>query len=132
MMEFALEPINASMPFLAAAPKLTLENVLLLASGIFCVGVYGILSRQNVLVLLMCVELILNAANLALVGFGRALVTSTLGNVAGAQAASTSHAFVVMVLAVAAAEAAVGLAILLVAYRKWRTVRVGDISSLSG
>lgn len=107
---------------------LSLRNALLLAAGIFCVGVYGVLSRQNVLVILMCVELMLNGANLALVAFGRAFLPLA----DGAAKAGQSQAFVVMVLAVAAAEAAVGLAILLAAYRRWRTISAGEIHLLSG
>jgi NADH:ubiquinone oxidoreductase subunit K len=108
--------------------SLSLEHVLFIASAIFCVGIYGVLTRQNVLVILMCVELILNGANLALVAFGRAF----LAGPDGASAAKLSQAFVVMVLAVAAAEAAVGLAILLAAYRRWRTTNAGEINLLKG
>jgi len=111
------------------ALELSLQNVLLIASAIFCVGVYGVLSRRNVLVILMCVELMLNGANLALVAFARATVHRLPE---GAPRANESHVFVVMVLAVAAAEAAVGLAILLAAYRRWHTADVGKINLLSG
>ena len=121
---------GAVLPLLVAQ-ELSLSNVLILAAGIFCVGVYGVLSRQNLLVLLMCVELILNGANLAIVAFGRALAEQPNPEGVGA-AAGHSHAFVVIVLAVAAAEAAVGLAIVLAVYRKWRTIHGGEISSLSG
>ncbi len=111
---------------LLAGPALSLENVLLIALGIFSIGVYGVLSRQNVLVVLMCLELMLNGANLALVGFARAYLPQDPGSANGSQA------FVVMVLAVAAAEAGVGLAILLAAYRRFRTANSGEISELSG
>ena len=122
-----------STPVLALL-ELSLKNVLLIASAIFCVGVYGVLSRQNVLVILMCVELILNGANLALVAFGRAMLQAAPGASASelASKANVSHAFVVMVLAVAAAEAAVGLAILLAVYRRFRTTNAGEINLLSG
>jgi len=121
-------------PPVLAVLELSLKDVLLLAAGIFSVGVYGILSRQNVLVLLMCVELILNSANLALVAFGRAWLQSSGGAAPAelAAKANTSHVFVVIVLAVAAAEAAVGLAILLTVYRRWRTTNAGEIHLLSG
>jgi len=107
-----------------------LKEALLLASAIFSVGVFGVLSRQNVLVILMSVELMLNGANLALVALGRAFLAEK--GTAGPRAASLAQVFVVMVLAVAAAEAAVGLAILLAAYRRWRTANAGEISGLSG
>jgi NADH-quinone oxidoreductase subunit K len=121
-------------PPLLALLELSLKNVLLVASAVFCVGVYGVLSRQNVLVILMCVELILNGANLALVAFGRAMLQAPPGTPTGelASRANVAHVFVVMVLAVAAAEAAVGLAILLAVYRRWRTTNAGEIHLLSG
>lgn len=108
--------------------QLTLDNVLLIASAIFCVGVYGILSRQNVIVILMCVELMLNAANMALVGLGRAALSMN------PEPASPNmpQIFVIMVLAVAAAEAGVGLAILLAVFRKWRTTSAGELHLLKG
>lgn len=108
---------------------LTLEHALFLASGIFCIGVYGVLSRQNVLVILMCIELMLNGANLAIVALGRSMAAATPS---GPVVANQSQAFVVVVLAVAAAEAGVGLAILLAAYRRWRTVKAGEINLLKG
>ena len=111
---------------LLAGPGLSLENVLLIALGIFCIGVYGVLSRRNILVILMCLELMLNGANLALVAFARAYLPQDPSGANGSQA------FAVMVLAVAAAEAGVGLAILLAAFRRFRTADSGDISLLSG
>ncbi len=121
-----------SLPILLIS-ELSLRNVLLLAAMIFCVGVYGVLSRQNVLVVLMSLELVLNAANLTLVAFGRAILYQPpqIG-MDMARSANVAHVFVMIVLAVAAAEAAVGLAILLAVYRKWRTIRAGDLHELSG
>jgi NADH-quinone oxidoreductase subunit K len=107
---------------------LTLEQALLLASAIFSIGVYGILSRQNLLVILMCVELMLNSVNLALVAFGRA----ALGSEPLPSQPNLAQVFVVMVLAVAAAEAGVGLAILLAVFRRWRTTNAGEIDLLKG
>ena len=101
---------------------LSLDSVLLLSCAVFCIGVYGILSRQNVLVILMCIELMLNSVNLALVAFGRSMLTA-----ATTTEPHISQVFVMMVLAVAAAEAGVGLAILLAVFRRWRTTNAGEL-----
>jgi NADH-quinone oxidoreductase subunit K len=84
----------------------------LLSAFVFAVGMYGVLTRDNAVVILMCVELMLNAGNLNLVAFG-----VMFGDVAG-------QAFVLFALAVAAAEVAVGLGIILLVYREHGTVDV--------
>lgn len=108
--------------------SLNLETVLLFTTGIFCIGVYGVLSRQNLIVILMCIELMLNSVNLALVAFGRAALAGNSEPISP----NMPQIFVIMVLAVAAAEAGVGLAILLAVFRKWRTTNVGEIDLLRG
>ena len=95
-------------------PSLTLSAVL------FCIGVMGVLFRRNILIIFMCVELMLNAANLSLVAFGRAL-----GSMDG-------QVLVFFALAVAAAEVAVGLAIIIDLFRKKGTVDVEQVSLLRG
>ena len=105
---------------------LSLSFCLYIAAGLFAIGVYGVLSRQNLIVILMSLELMLNAVNLALVAFGRAFLTAKPIDPSGPQV------FVMMVLAVAAAEAAVGLSILLAIFRKWRTTHAGEIDLLKG
>ena len=85
---------------------------LLLSAFVFSVGLYGVLTRENAIVIVMCVELMLNAGNINLIAFAAAT-----GDVAG-------QAFVLFALAVAAAEVAVGLGILLVLYRRYGTVNV--------
>jgi NADH:ubiquinone oxidoreductase subunit K len=106
--------------------KLDLGAPLYLSAALFAVGVYGVLSRQNLIIILMSLELMLNAVNLSLVAFGRAFLTRESIDPSGPQV------FVVIVLAVAAAEAAVGLSILLAVYRKWRSTNSGDINMLKG
>lgn len=108
--------------------ELSLDNVLLVSAAIFCVGVYGVLSRQNLLIILMCIELILNSVNIALVALGRAALSGPVPP----ENPNMAQIFVIMVLAVAAAEAGVGLAILLAVFRKWRTTNAGDLQLLSG
>jgi len=86
---------------------------------LFALGVAGVLLRRNAIVIFMCVELMLNAANLAFVALAQSL------GVAG-------QIFVLFVMAVAAAEAAVGLAIILAIYRHKQTVDLQNINLLKG
>lgn len=89
---------------------------------LFSIGLGGVLVRRNAVVILMCVELMLNAANLALVAFSRRLgLVDERGSV-----------FVVFVLVIAAAEVAVGLAIVLAAYRNRPTVDVDELQRMRG
>ena len=83
-------------------------------------GVAGVLIRRNVLIILMCVELMLNAANLNLVAFAR-----HSGTVAG-------QAFALLVMGLAAAEVAIGLALVVALYRKKDTIQVDQINLLKG
>jgi len=95
--------------------QIGLNHYLFLASALFCIGVIGVLTRRNALVIFMCVELMLNAANLAFIAFAY-----YLGDIAG-------HGFVFMVMVVAASEVAVGLAIILSLFRNKETVNLDDI-----
>jgi NADH-quinone oxidoreductase subunit K len=94
------------------------ENVLYLAAALFCVGVVGVACRRNVLVMLLAVEIMLNAANLAFVAFSR-----VHGNLDG-------QVFVFFAMAIAAAEVAVGLAIVIAVYRLRRTADADAASDL--
>ncbi len=96
-----------------------LDHYVFLASAVFIIGVVGFLVRRNVLVQLMSIELMLNAVNLALVAFNRVH-----------QSSATGQLFAFFVIAVAAAEAAVGLAILLVFYRLRSSVNSDDADAL--
>jgi len=93
---------------------------LLVAAALFCIGAYGVLSRRNAIAILMGVELMLNAVNINLVAFWRYLAPQ---NMAG-------QAFAAFVFVVAAAEAAVGLAIIIAVYRNRRSVIVEDVDVL--
>jgi NADH-quinone oxidoreductase subunit K len=100
---------------------ITLTYVLVLSGILFSIGVAGIfLNRKNVIVLLMCIELMLLAVNFNFVAFSR-----FLGNISG-------QVFVFFILTVAAAEAAIGLAILVVLFRERSTIDVEDLDSLQG
>lgn len=100
--------------------ELMLNQFLLLGSALFCIGVYGVLARRNAVTVLMSVELILNAVNINLLAYG-ALHTDIDGAV-----------FALFVIAVAAAEVGVGLAIILNIYRNRRSVDFNEIDAMSG
>lgn len=95
-----------------------LEHVIALSAILFAIGTVGALSRRNLVVILMSIELMLNAANLAFVGFARAW------------AQVDGHIFVLMVIVVAAAEVAVGLGIVIALFRNRESVNVEDVSLL--
>jgi NADH:ubiquinone oxidoreductase subunit K len=93
---------------------------LLVAAGMFALGVYGALARRNAVAILMSIELMLNAVNLNLVAFWRYIAPESLNG----------QAFAIFVFAVAAAEAAVGLALIISIYRNRETVVAEDINML--
>ena len=93
---------------------------LLLAAILFGIGLVGVLTKRNALIVMMCVELMLNAANLNFIAFAR-----HNGSVSG-------QAFALLVMGFAAAEVAVGLALVVALYRKRDTVQVDDINLLKG
>ena len=98
-----------------------LPHYLTLAAILFTIGIFGIfLNRKNVIVILMSIELMLLAVNLNLVAF-----SSFLGDLTG-------QVFALLVLAVAAGEAAIGLAILVTYFRNRRTIAVEDINLMKG
>ena len=101
-----------------------LEHYLVLSSILFVVGMYGALVKRNAVVILMCVELMLNAANIVLVAFSRFLVPDTV--------LITGQVFVIFVMVVAAAEAAVGLAIIMALYRTRKTSDATEINLMKG
>lgn len=98
------------------------EWYLVVALMLFVIGATGLLIRRNILVMFMCVELMLNAANLNFLAFWRFLAP---GNI-------EPQVFVLIGITVAAAEAAVGLAVILNAYRDFHTVDLDEISRLKG
>jgi NADH-quinone oxidoreductase subunit K len=99
---------------------ITVNHYLALSAIIFVIGVVGVLTRRNILIVMMSIELMLNAANLLFVAFAR-----QTGDMTG-------HVFVFMVMAVAAAEAAVGLAILLALFKNRETVDIDEVNLLKG
>ncbi len=99
-------------------------NDYLIASGLlFAIGLSGVLIRKNVIVIFMCLELMLSAANLSLVAFSRFNLTDGLPNYSG-------QVLVFFIITVAAAEVAVGLAIIVALYRAKQTTSVDDLNSM--
>ncbi len=96
------------------------EWYLWLALALFSVGLFGFVVRRNVIVMLLCVEIMLNAANIALAAFGTALKDVT------------GHIVVFFVIAVAAAEAAVGLSLVVLLYKRLKEVHMDEVRTLKG
>ncbi len=97
--------------------SIPLSWYLILAAMLFCIGLYGVLSRKNAIAILLGVELMLNAVNINLVAFWRYLDPAQMAG----------QAFAVIVFAVAAAEVAVGLALIISVYRRRKTVVADEI-----
>lgn len=98
------------------------NHYLVLAGILFSIGLYGVLSRRNAVVMLMALELMFNSVNLTLIAFSRWVTPSLL----------TGQAFAIFVLTVAAAEATVGLAIVLAIYRNRASVSAEQVDELRG
>jgi len=103
--------------------ELTLDDYLLVSGLLFAIGFAGVLLRRNIIIIFMCLEMMLNAANLSLVAFSRFHVQNGLPNYNG-------QMLVFFIITVAAAEVAVGLAVIVALYRLRQTTHVEDISSL--
>src|SRR6187455_3324966 len=107
-----------------AAVNPDLSKFLVIGALLFIIGVAGVLTRRNIIVIFMSIELILNAANLNFIAFSRYL--STMGDVD----AIAGQIFTVFVIVVAAAEAAIGLGIVIALYRNKETIWVDEIDLL--
>jgi len=104
--------------------ELTLDDFLLVSGLLFAIGFAGVLLRRNIIIIFMSLEIMLNAANLSLVAFSRFQVQANgLPNYNG-------QMLVFFIITVAAAEVAVGLAVIVALYRARQTTHVEDISSL--
>ena len=96
------------------------EIYLMLSAALFAIGALGVMVRRNTIVMFMCIELMLNAGNIALVVF-----SNRFGSIEG-------HVYVFFVMAVAAAEAAVGLAIIISMFRNYYSITSDDARLLAG
>lgn len=108
------------MPILDTTLKVGLNHYLYLSACLFMLGMFGILVRRNVIVILMCIELMLNAVNLSFIAFSR--YNENLNG----------HIMVFFVMTVAAAEAAVGLALAVTIFKKFREVNIRFFEHLKG
>ncbi|MEI2688188.1 MAG: NADH-quinone oxidoreductase subunit NuoK [Anaerolineae bacterium] len=95
---------------------------LLVGAGLFSIGLYGALARRNAVAVLMAIELLLNAVNINLIAFNRYITPLQV----------TGQVFAIFVLAIAAAEAAVGLALIIAIYRTRDTVNLEELDLLKG
>jgi len=100
--------------------SIPLSWFLVVAAALFCIGLYGVLARRNAINVLMSIELMLNAANINLVAFWRYGLPSEL----------TGTVFAIFIIALAAAEAAIGLALVIAVYRSRNTVVVEEVDML--
>ena len=101
---------------------MTLAPVLVLAAALFSMGIYGLLARRNAVMVLLAVELMLNAVNINLVAFESAIQDSMV----------TGQIFAIFVITVAAAEVGIGLAIVLMIFRNRHSANLDDFSTMSG
>ncbi len=103
-----------------------LQHYLILGAALFCIGLYGALARRNAVTVLMAIELMLNGVNVTFAALNRYLLLPADASLLAGQL------FVLFVITVAAAEAALGLAIIIAVYRLRRTVQVDQIDLLRG
>lgn len=103
-----------------------INNFLLLGAVLFCIGVYGVIVRKNAVLVLMSIELILNSVNINLLAFDRMHSTAEGGQM------FDGGVFALYIIAVAAAEVGVGLAMVLLIFRNRRTISLDDLSEMKG
>jgi len=101
---------------------INLEHFLVLSAILFCIGLWGALSKRNIVAILMCIEIMFNGVNIAFIAFSRYNSPTLL----------TGHVFAIFVIAVAAAEVSLGLAIVIAVFRSRQTVEVGEVGALKG
>jgi NADH:ubiquinone oxidoreductase subunit K len=97
---------------------LGLEHYLALASVLFSIGLYGVLAKRNAVIVLMCIEIMLNAVNIAMVAFSRFITPIAM----------TGQVFSLFIMIVAAAEAAVGVGIIIAIYRNRASINIDEIN----
>ena len=107
---------------------MVIERYIYLAIALFCIGIVGVLSRRNAIIIFMCIELMLNAVNLLLVAFSKMHHLRLAAN--DSMAGSEGQLFVFFIMVVAAAEVSVGLAIIVMMYRNTHSVDVNFLNRL--
>jgi len=97
-----------------------LDHYLILSAVLFCIGLFGVLTQRNVIKIIMCIEIMLNAVNISLIAFSRYVTPVIL----------TGQLFAIFVMVVAAAEVAVGIAIIFAVYRNRESVDIENFNIL--
>ena len=105
---------------LAAILTLSLQHYLVLSAVLFCLGLFGVITQRNVIKVIMCLEIMLNAVNIALIAFSQYIVPVAL----------TGQIFAIFVMVVAAAEVAVGIAIIFSIYRNRESIDMENFNIL--
>ena len=108
--------------------SLSIEYYIFLSIALFCIGIVGVLTRRNAIIIFMCIELMLNAVNLLLVAFSK--MHHLAGKAAVPTAGTDGQLFVFFIMVVAAAEVSVGLAIIVMMYRNIHSVDVNFLNRL--
>ena len=105
---------------------------IILSIALFCIGIVGVLTRRNAIIIFMCIELMLNSVNLLLVAFSKMhhMSASAKGLATAATAGTDGQLFVFFIMVVAAAEVSVGLAIIVMMYRNVHSVDVNFLNRL--
>src|SRR5581483_8314570 len=101
-----------------------IQYYIALAACLFCIGVVGVLTRRNAIIIFMCIELMLNAVNLLLVAFSKMQAVGAVANKVVATTGTDAQLFVFFIMVVAAAEVSVGLAIIVMMYRNIHSVDI--------
>lgn len=106
------------------------QYYIFLSAALFCIGVWGVLTRRNAIIIFMCIELMLNAVNLLLVAFSKMHHLKALAADAATKAGTEAQLFVFFIMVVAAAEVSVGLAIIVMMYRNIHSVDINFLNRL--
>ncbi len=106
------------------------QYYIFLSAALFCIGVWGVLTRRNAIIIFMCIELMLNAVNLLLVAFSKMHHLKALAADAATKVGTEAQLFVFFIMVVAAAEVSVGLAIIVMMYRNIHSVDINFLNRL--
>ncbi len=107
-----------------------IQYYIILSMVIFCIGIAGVLTRRNTIIIFMCIELMLNAVNLLLVAFSKMHYAASLNAPNHATVGSEGQLFVFFIMVVAAAEVSVGLAIIVMMFRNTHSVDANFLNRL--
>lgn len=107
-----------------------IQYYITLAIVLFCIGIVGVLTRRNAIIVFMCIELMLNAVNVLLVAFSKMHHAVAIGSNANSMAGIEGQIFVFFIMVVAAAEVTVGLAIIVMLFRNTHSVDVNFLNRL--